>query len=56
MKVWNQVVPLCLFAGLFTVGMADNPISTYHYLADPGAAADDDRFGDAAADSHSAGP
>ena len=44
MKVWNQVVPLCLFAGLFTVGMADNPISTYHYLADPGAAADDDYF------------
>ena len=29
------------FAGM---ALADNPISTYHYLADPGAAADDEYF------------
>ena len=34
----------CLVAGLAAFGLADNPISTYHYLADPGAAADDDYF------------
>ena len=30
--------------GLASTALADNPISTYHYLADPGAAADDDYF------------
>ena len=30
--------------GLAAFGLADNPISTYHYLADPGAAADDEYF------------
>ena len=34
----------CLVAGLAVFGLADNPISTYHYLADPSAAADDDTF------------
>ncbi len=31
-------------AGLATFGLADNPISSYHYLADPSAASDDDTF------------
>ena len=31
---------VCLVAGLVAFGLADNPISTYHYLADPAAAAD----------------
>jgi beta-xylosidase len=31
-------------AGLATFGLADNPISTYHYLADPSAASDGDTF------------
>ena len=31
-------------AGLAALGLADNPISSYHYLADPGAAADDEYF------------
>ncbi len=30
--------------GLAVFALADNPISTYHYLADPGAAADDEYF------------
>ncbi|MCQ2062056.1 MAG: carbohydrate-binding protein [Fibrobacter sp.] len=30
--------------GLASTALADNPISTYHYLADPGAAADDEYF------------
>jgi hypothetical protein len=34
----------CLVVGLTAFGLADNPISTYHYLADPGATADDDYF------------
>ena len=34
----------CLVVGLAAFGLADNPISTYHYLADPGAAADDEYF------------
>ncbi len=34
----------CFVAGLAVFGLADNPISTYHYLADPGAAADDEYF------------
>ena len=35
---------LMAVAGLATFGLADNPISTYHYLADPSAAADDEYF------------
>ena len=31
-------------ASLAAFGLADNPISSYHYLADPAAAADDDYF------------
>ena len=41
-KVWKKAS--CLLAGLATFGLADNPISTYHYLADPSAAADDSTF------------
>ena len=44
-NVWNKFSlkkAACLVAGLAAFGLADNPISTYHYLADPGAAADDD--------------
>lgn len=44
MNVWNRVGGLCLAAGLVTFGLADNPISSYHYLADPSAAADDSTF------------
>ena len=33
-----------MVAGLAAFGLADNPISSYHYLADPGAAADDEYF------------
>ena len=33
-----------LLAGFGVSSLADNPISTYHYLADPGAAADDEYF------------
>ncbi len=33
-----------LMAGFGVSSLADNPISTYHYLADPGAAADDEYF------------
>ncbi|WP_405340852.1 carbohydrate-binding protein [Fibrobacter sp.] len=46
-NVWNKFglkKAACLVAGLAAFGLADNPISTYHYLADPGAAADDDYF------------
>ena len=35
---------LIAVAGLATFGFADNPISSYHYLADPSAAADDENF------------
>ena len=35
---------LALVGGLVGVALADNPISSYHYLADPGAAADDTYF------------
>lgn len=41
-KVWKKAA--CLVAGLAVFGLADNPISTYHYLADPSAAADDSIF------------
>ena len=35
---------LALVGGLVGVALADNPISSYHYLADPGAASDDTYF------------
>ena len=47
MDVWNVKglkKAACLVMGLASFGLADNPISTYHYLADPGAAADDEYF------------
>lgn len=44
MKLLKKVVGATFAAGLATFGLAYNPISTYHYLADPGAAADDEYF------------
>ena len=44
MKVWKSVGALCLTAGLVSFGLADNPISSYHYLADPSCASDGDTF------------
>ncbi|SHK80422.1 carbohydrate-binding protein [Fibrobacter sp. UWEL] len=44
MNTFKKVCGACLTAGLATFGLAYNPISTYHYLADPGAAADDEYF------------
>ena len=44
MNVWKSVGGLCLGAGLLSFGLADNPISSYHYLADPSAASDGDTF------------
>ncbi len=35
---------LAAVCGLAASALADNPISSYHYLADPGAAADDTYF------------
>ena len=34
----------CFVAGLAAFGLADNPISSYHYLADPSCASDGDTF------------
>ena len=39
-----SVATLFAVAGLTTFSHADNPISTYHYLADPSAASDGDTF------------
>ncbi|MCQ2053776.1 MAG: carbohydrate-binding protein [Fibrobacter sp.] len=48
MRAWNRFVQgcasACLAFGLGASAFAYNPISTYHYLADPGAAADDEYF------------
>ena len=44
MKLLKNVTMFGLLAGFGVSALADNPISTYHYLADPGAAADDDYF------------
>ena len=44
MNVWKSVGALCLGTGLLSFGLADNPISSYHYLADPSAASDGDTF------------
>ena len=41
-KVWKKAS--CLVAGLAVFGLADNPISSYHYLADPSCASDGDTF------------
>ena len=43
MKRWDKLASLALL-GLAASAYADNPISAYHYLADPGAAADDTYF------------
>lgn len=39
-----SVTTFIAIAGLATFSHADNPISTYHYLADPAATADDEYF------------
>ena len=44
MKTWNSVGALCLMAGFASFGFADNPISSYHYLADPAAFGTEDEF------------
>ncbi|MCQ2102532.1 MAG: carbohydrate-binding protein [Fibrobacter sp.] len=44
MNFFKKVIGATFAAGLATFGLAYNPISTYHYLADPGAAADDEYF------------
>lgn len=44
MNFFKKVGGACLTAGLVTFGLADNPLSTYHYLADPSAASDGDTF------------
>ncbi|MBQ9226779.1 MAG: carbohydrate-binding protein [Fibrobacter sp.] len=43
-KISKGKLGLAIACGLFGSALADNPISTYHYLADPGAAADDEYF------------
>ena len=43
MKGWTKIAIMASF-GLAASAYADNPISAYHYLADPGAAADDTYF------------
>ena len=44
MRLLKSVTMFGLLAGLGAGVLADNPISSYHYLADPGAAADDTYF------------
>ena len=44
MKKSNGIAMLGLLAGLGVNALADNPISTYHYLADPSCASDGDTF------------
>ena len=44
MRILNRAGIIGLAAGFASVALADNPISSYHYLADPGAAADDTYF------------
>ena len=43
-KISKGKLGLAIACGLVASALADNPISTYHYLADPGAAADDEYF------------
>ena len=44
MNIIEKVSVTCFVAGFCSFGLADNPISTYHYLADPSCAADGDTF------------
>ena len=44
MRLLKSVTMFGLLAGLGAGVLADNPISSYHYLADPGVAADDTYF------------
>ena len=44
MKKFEGIAMLGLLAGFGVNALADNPISTYHYLADPSAASDGDTF------------
>ena len=44
MGLKKSLTAACLLAGAGMYALADNPISAYHYLADPGAAADDTYF------------
>ena len=44
MNLLKKMGGACLTAGLVTFGLAENPISSYHYLADPSAASDGDTF------------
>ena len=44
MKKVKSIAMLGLLAGFGVNSLADNPISTYHYLADPSAASDGDTF------------
>ena len=44
MRLLKRLTMAGLLAGFGVGALADNPISSYHYLADPGAAADDTYF------------
>ena len=44
MKKVKSIAMLGLLAGFGVNALADNPISTYHYLADPSCASDGDTF------------
>ena len=44
MKKFNGITMLGLLAGLGMNALADNPISSYHYLADPSCASDGETF------------
>ena len=44
MKILNGISMFGLCAGLGVNALADNPISSYHYLADPSCASDGDTF------------
>ena len=44
MRLLKSVTILGMVAGFGVSALADNPISSYHYLADPGAASDDTYF------------
>ena len=44
MRLLKSVMMFGMAAGFGVSALADNPISSYHYLADPGAAADDTYF------------
>ena len=44
MRLLKSVTMFGMLAGFGVSALADNPISSYHYLADPGAASDDTYF------------